>query len=328
MLVLHDHQRAGPQEPVPHRDDLEKIVRDNHAQGIRKFFITDDNLARNKNWEELFDCLIDLRDARHQGHDQHPGRHHVPPDPGFIEKACRAGARSIFIGLENINPDNLLAAKKRQNKITEYREMLLELEAVRACRSSAAISWAFRTTPRHRSCNDIEIIKRELPIDQLYFTNLTPLPGSEDHRKLYDQGTWMDPDMNKYDLNHRVTHHEKMSDRNGTRRSRKPGSRSIPTSTWRRSSAPVRDEERKKKTATARLAWWRFFPLYYGVHPLEGGYLPLKSRRTGARPSPGRTRSSSIRNMSTRSSGSTSSTCRLRRWLKGVIRTLERSQAA
>ena len=30
----------------------------------------------------------------------------------------------MFIGLENINPDNLIAAKKRQNKITDYRQML------------------------------------------------------------------------------------------------------------------------------------------------------------------------------------------------------------
>ena len=44
--------------------------------------------------------------------------------PGFIEKATKAGVRRAFIGLENINPDNLIAAKKRQNKITEYREML------------------------------------------------------------------------------------------------------------------------------------------------------------------------------------------------------------
>ena len=31
----------------------------------------------------------------------------------------------MFIGLENINPESLLGAKKRQNKITEYRKMLL-----------------------------------------------------------------------------------------------------------------------------------------------------------------------------------------------------------
>ena len=49
--------------------------------------------------------------------------------PNFIDKAKRAGVTRVFIGLENINPANLLAAKKRQNKITEYRKMLLAWKA-------------------------------------------------------------------------------------------------------------------------------------------------------------------------------------------------------
>ena len=59
---------------------------------------------------------------------------------------------------------------------------------------------------------DIEIIKRELPLDILEFFILTPLPGSEDHKVLWQKGEWMDADLNKYDLNHRVTHHPTMSD--------------------------------------------------------------------------------------------------------------------
>ena len=47
----------------------------------------------------------------------------------FVEKAKRAGVTRVFIGLENINPDNLTAAKKHQNKITEYRKMLLAWKA-------------------------------------------------------------------------------------------------------------------------------------------------------------------------------------------------------
>ena len=39
-------------------DDIEKIVRVNYAQGLRRFFITDDNFARNKDWEAIFDRLI------------------------------------------------------------------------------------------------------------------------------------------------------------------------------------------------------------------------------------------------------------------------------
>jgi Radical SAM superfamily len=42
-------------------DDLQKIVRENCAQSIRRFFITDDNFARNRDWELLFDRLIELR---------------------------------------------------------------------------------------------------------------------------------------------------------------------------------------------------------------------------------------------------------------------------
>ena len=35
--------------------------------------------------------------------------------PNFIEKAARAGCNAVFIGLENINPQSLMGAKKRQN---------------------------------------------------------------------------------------------------------------------------------------------------------------------------------------------------------------------
>ena len=190
-------------------DDLEKIIRENHAQSIKRFFITDDNFARNKDWEILFDRLIALRKS------EFPGLgftiqvdtlcHKIP---NFIEKAAQAGVRRVFIGLENINPDNLIAAKKRQNKITEYREMLQKW------RNHGAITYAgyilgFPADTKESILRDIEIIKRELPIDILEFFFLTPLPGSEDHKVLSAKGVWMDPDMNKYDLNHRVSHHPK-----------------------------------------------------------------------------------------------------------------------
>ena len=59
---------------------------------------------------------------------------------------------------------------------------------------------------------DVEVIKRDLAIDNIYLNYLTPLPGSEDHKKLFEAGVWMDPDMNKYHLSSRVSHHPKMSD--------------------------------------------------------------------------------------------------------------------
>ena len=111
-------------------DDVERILRKNCEQGIDRFFITDDNFARNKDWEPIFDRIIKLREE-----DGMDVRFLIQVDtlchkiPNFVDKAKRAGVTRVFIGLENINPDNLLAAKKRQNKITEYRNMLLAWKA-------------------------------------------------------------------------------------------------------------------------------------------------------------------------------------------------------
>ncbi|HME20621.1 MAG TPA: hypothetical protein VKI44_04535 [Acetobacteraceae bacterium] len=57
---------------------------------------------------------------------------------------------------------------------------------------------------------DIETIQRELPIDLLEFMILTPLPGCENHKNLYLKQVPMDPDMNKYDLEHVTTAHPLM----------------------------------------------------------------------------------------------------------------------
>ena len=70
---------------------------------------------------------------------------------------------------------------------------------------------------------DIEIIQKELPVDVLEFTMLTPLPGSEDHQKLHEKGVWMDPDLNKYDLetrDRRASAHERARNGSSTYRRR------------------------------------------------------------------------------------------------------------
>jgi radical SAM superfamily enzyme YgiQ (UPF0313 family) len=192
-------------------DDIEAIVRANMAQGVDHFFITDDNFARNRNWEAIFDRMGDLRE--HEGFDI---RFLIQVDtlchkiPGFVDKAARAGCSHVFVGLENINPDNLVAMKKNQNRITEYRKMFQDW------RKHNIITYAGYIiglpNDSHASImRDIEIIQREIPVDLLEFTILTPLPGSEDHQNMYKAGEWMDPDLNKYDLEHVTIHHARMS---------------------------------------------------------------------------------------------------------------------
>lgn len=192
-------------------DDVERIVRHNAGQGILRYFITDDNFARNKDWEPIFDRLIHLREV-----EKIKIRLTIQVDtlchklPNFIEKAARAGVRRVFIGLENISPDNLAAAKKKQNNITEYRTMLLAWKKVGVLTYCGYILGFPNDTPE-RILRDIRVIQKELPVDILEFFYLTPLPGSEDHKKLWQKGVWMDPDLNKYDVNHVVTAHPQMT---------------------------------------------------------------------------------------------------------------------
>ena len=130
--------------------------------------------------------------------------------PNFIEKAKRAGVTRVFIGLENINPDNLARRKKRQNKITEYRKMLLAWKA-QGIITLAGYILGFPADTPETIRRDIAIIQEELPLDILEFFCLTPLPGSEDHQVLWKNGVAMDPDLNNYDVEHVCTAHPRMS---------------------------------------------------------------------------------------------------------------------
>jgi hypothetical protein len=261
-------------------DDLEKIIRDNAAQGINAFFITDDNLARNRLWEEFFDRLIDLRwnhgltvDLLIQVDTQ---CHKIP---NFIRKARDAGVSRVFIGLENINPDNLMAAKKRQNKITDYRTML------QAWHRSGAYTWAgyiigFPQDTKESLMRDIAIIQKELPLDILEFFVLTPLPGSEDHRTLLNKGEWMDPDLNKFDTFHRVTHHPKMSDQEWDEAYQACWKNYY---TWEHIETVARRHgalpDGRPEKASQFLTEFKVLFEVENIHPLDGGIFRLKFRK-------------------------------------------------
>lgn len=58
---------------------------------------------------------------------------------------------------------------------------------------------------------DIKILQNDIPIDILQFFAMTPLPGSEDHKNLVEQGVWMHPDLNIYDAEHATVEHPRMS---------------------------------------------------------------------------------------------------------------------
>jgi radical SAM superfamily enzyme YgiQ (UPF0313 family) len=260
-------------------DDVERIIRQNWAEGIHRFFITDDNLARNKDWEPILDRIIHLR-----------AEHGISVNlmiqvdtlchkiPNFIEKCAKAGVKRVFIGMESVNPETLMAAKKRQNKITEYRKLLLAWKAVGAVTYAGYILGFPNDTPESIR-RDIAIVQRELPIDMMEFFCLTPLPGSEDHQILHRKGVAMDPDMNKYDTEHVVTAHPRMT---------KAQWEEIYRAAWDIYYAPEHLERIMRRAGVTNinlsslagtLLHFSQFTAMENVHPLQGGIFRLKFRR-------------------------------------------------
>ena len=260
-------------------DDVEAIVRANASQGLDRFFITDDNFARNKDWEEILDRLIQLREV-----EKVKIGLIIQVDtlcyklPNFVEKCARAGVKRVFIGLENVNPANLMSAKKRQNKITEYRDMLLAWKRVGVL-TYAGYILGFPHDTVESILHDIEVIKKELPVDLLEFFYLTPLPGSEDHQKLHRAGIPMDADLNRYDLNHANTAHPKMS--------RAEWERAYKLA-WQSYYSDAHIETILRRAFASRISagnalflitWFKGCIDLEGIHPLEGGYFRMKARR-------------------------------------------------
>jgi len=198
--------------------------------------------------------------------------------PNFVTKAARAGVRRVFIGLENINPENLLAAKKKQNRISEYRQMLLAWKEV-GCFTYAGFIIGFPGDTQETVLRDIRIIKRELPLDLLEFFFLTPLPGSEDHKKLFMAGVAMEPDMNKYDLEHACAAHPKMSKEEWERTYQLA---------WEEYYTPEHMATILRRAMATKISPGKMMFLliwFWGavhlekVHPLQAGYLRRKVRR-------------------------------------------------
>ena len=198
--------------------------------------------------------------------------------PNFIEKCRRAGVKRVFIGLESINPDNLMAVGKKQNRVGEYRSMLQSWKAAKVVTYCGYIVVLPNDTPESVA-RDVKTIQHELPIDLVEFNVLTPLPGSKDHQDLDRAGTWMDPDMNKYDLEHITTGHPNMS-----------------PETWRRcydlawesyyTDAHIETLMRRAVACGMSVGnmmlycvWFAGCKKFENVHPLQGGFFRRMYRK-------------------------------------------------
>lgn len=255
----------------------ESVRHNYHEHGISFYFITDDNFARNKSWEAIFEVFIRLREE-----EQIPVQFMMQVDvlswkiKDFVAKARRAGCTNVFIGMESVNTENLMAAGKRQNKVGEYRQLI---EAYRNAEISTHVGYivGFPADTADSLRRDIEHLIREVQPDHASFFILMPLPGSQDHLEMFRRGEWMHPDFNLYDSTHEVTRHPNLF--NGALKE-------MYREAWR-AFYSFENMKAVLRRAPARLYWNHLFRFMWyknsvmteDRHPMLSGFFRLKGRK-------------------------------------------------
>ncbi|MBN1688547.1 MAG: radical SAM protein [Candidatus Omnitrophica bacterium] len=256
---------------------IETLIRKNYRRHkIARYFFTDDNFCRNKNWESIFDVLIGMREK-----EGIPLTFIMQADvqsfriPNFIEKAGRAGCTQVFIGIESMNEKNLEASGKVQNRCDDYKRLI---EAYQNAKIPTHLAYmiGFPFDSEESVREDIIRLK-QLGAEQASFFMMTLLPGSKDHSRALSQGLVMDNDLNSFDSFHEVFCHSKLKSHAWPR---------AYEDAWRSFYSPENMKSILKNSARGN--YWKVFLNFFwyknaiqveGGHPMLHGFFRRKRRK-------------------------------------------------
>lgn len=187
-------------------DKILEVVEKNYDNGFYSYFFTDDNMSRSPVWKELFTGLIKLKEKGKKIRFMMQIDTQSWKIPDFVKMASEAGCYLVFIGMESINPQNLILMKKTQNKTSEYAEMVETWHRAGVLVHVGYIVGMPCDTPQS-IIHDVKLLKSEVKVDEASFFIMTPLPGSVDHKERLEKGEPISDDSNNYDSCHETFSH-------------------------------------------------------------------------------------------------------------------------
>jgi radical SAM superfamily enzyme YgiQ (UPF0313 family) len=122
--------------------------------------------------------------------------------PGLLEKAAACGLRSLFIGFETLNPANLNAQRKLQNRIRDYNAAVRRVHDLGVMING---SFVFGMDDDDETVFDRGVEWAiQHGIETATFHILTPYPGTVLHQRLAAQGRIITEYWDLYDTRHAV----------------------------------------------------------------------------------------------------------------------------
>jgi radical SAM superfamily enzyme YgiQ (UPF0313 family) len=122
--------------------------------------------------------------------------------PDLLERAVRAGLRSMFVGFETVNPANLAAQRKRQNVGRDYAAVVRRLHDAGVMVNASFVFGMDGDGP--------DVFDRTVEwavsqgIETATFHIMTPYPGTALHGRMAAAGRLRHRDWDRYDTRHVV----------------------------------------------------------------------------------------------------------------------------
>ena len=259
-------------------ESIAAMMRRNYLDhGLSFYFFTDDNFARKKLWRETFQEIIKLREEGLKvTFMMQVDLARKPKD--FVALAAKAGCTQVFIGMESVNPKNLAAEDKKQNKVEEYRGIIKEWHDAGVLVHTGYII-GLPWDSKEQVAEDMRFLKDEVGPDQASFFMLTPLPGSHDHREMKKRGDWMDPDFNKRDSFHATIKHPLMTAEEWTEAYEDAWKTFYSKENMIKRLSKWTDNPDNYWNLMAIFFWYKNAALIEKQHPMVAGFFRLKGRK-------------------------------------------------
>jgi radical SAM superfamily enzyme YgiQ (UPF0313 family) len=123
-------------------------------------------------------------------------------EPGLLEQAVAAGLRSLFVGFETLDPDNLSDSHKFHNVGRDYQEAIRRLHGLGVMVNASFVFGLDR--------DDETVFDRTVDwavrqgIETATFHVLTPYPGTALFDRMAAEGRILTTDWDRYDTRHAV----------------------------------------------------------------------------------------------------------------------------
>ena len=161
-------------------------------------FFVDDNIVSNRAYaREFFSRIADLN-LNWFGQ----ASVNIAKDPEILKLAEKSGCTGLFMGFETLSTDAIKSIGKGVNKPSEYLDVVKKIHD-HGIGIDGSFVFGFDTDDAGVFDRTVDfVIKAKLEV--VYFSILTPYPGTRLHQRLTTEGRLLTEDWDLYDANHVV----------------------------------------------------------------------------------------------------------------------------